>query len=391
MSERTSATNFDRSTGEMRTSSRCRARSRAALTSFSSSLPTRLAPVRRGPRSARTRSRTCFLVPSQPALARLGRVAGGRVRRSAGSGAGAGRRRRGPSAPGRRPGPAGLAWRPRCFGSGSTAPRRSESFMMRVPGGGQVQAPAEELEAALVLDRLLDVLVGPGPVGVGQVLEQAGGELAGDLGGGVGGEHRHAHVDRPGDLLGVGQDRLEALGEEPGDLADVEADVALRLVEDQRDVVGRDPQLVERLQEHAEVADAGQVDGGQREQVLADVEGGQHDLGEGGRRVDHQVVAVAPEDVEDAGHVGRADAVGLGRVLGGGQDGEAALVGDEELVEVLAEVEVPSSPRGGGRRRSCSWAAAAGRSRPRRTGGRGRPARPACRCGGPGTAPCWWP
>src|SRR5581483_7488586 len=109
------------------------------------------------------------------------------------------------------------------------------------------------------------------PLGVGQVLEEAGGQLAGDLGGGVGGQDRHAHVDRAGDLPGVGQHRLEALGEEPGDLADVEADVALRLVEDQRDVVGRDPQLVERLEEHAEVADAGQVDGGQREEALADV------------------------------------------------------------------------------------------------------------------------
>src|SRR5205814_2274273 len=134
----------------------------------------------------------------------------------------------------------------------------------------------------------------------------AGGQLAGHLGGGVGGQHRHAHVDGAGDLPGVGQDGLEALGEQPGDLADVEADVALGLVEDQRDVVGRDPQLVEGLEEHAEVADTGQVDGGQREQVLADVEGGQDDLGEGGGRVDHQVVAVAPQHVEDAGHVGRA-------------------------------------------------------------------------------------
>ena len=74
--------------------------------------------------------------------------------------------------------------------------------------------------------------------------------------------------------------------------------------------------------------------------MLADVEGGQHDLGQCRRGVDHQVVAVAPQHVEDAGDVGRADAVGLGRVLGGGQHAEAALVGDEELVEMLAEVEV---------------------------------------------------
>src|SRR5882724_9857949 len=74
MSDSTSVTNLLRSTGEMRTSSRWRVRSREDLTSRSSSSPERFDPVRRGPRSARTRSRTRFLVSSQPAWLRRGRA-----------------------------------------------------------------------------------------------------------------------------------------------------------------------------------------------------------------------------------------------------------------------------------------------------------------------------
>ena len=48
-----------------------------------------------------------------------------------------------------------------------------------------------------------------------------------------GGHHRHAEVDRPAHLLGVGEHRLEALREQLGDLLDVDADVGLGLVEDE--------------------------------------------------------------------------------------------------------------------------------------------------------------
>src|SRR3954454_10611143 len=74
MSDSTSVTNLLRSTGEMRTSSRWRVRSREDLTSRSRSGPERFDPVRRGPRSARTRSRTRFVVSSQPAWLRRGRA-----------------------------------------------------------------------------------------------------------------------------------------------------------------------------------------------------------------------------------------------------------------------------------------------------------------------------
>src|SRR5438270_623704 len=47
--------------------------------------------------------------------------------------------------------------------------RRQDALTASRDVPGQVEAPAEQLEAALGLDRLLEALVGLGPVGVGQV------------------------------------------------------------------------------------------------------------------------------------------------------------------------------------------------------------------------------
>ena len=84
-----------------------------------------------------------------------------------------------------------------------------------------------------------------------------------------------------------------------------------------------DLQLLEGVEEHAHVADAGQVERGHDVELVRQVEGGQHDLGEGGRRVDDDVVELGPGRLDDPLDVDGVDPVGVGGVLGRRQHHDA--------------------------------------------------------------------